>query len=202
MSDNLEFKKLSHGIRRVCIGVQESMRSIGWWSVDVRGYPDSKEDAEKLEGIRNNSCEVILASAVLEHLNYQGHGSKRIEKTITILQTWKQKLQPNGKLYICVPDGDVVIDTFVKYRNRYWDVYDTPVKDIIGLIYGKGTKNPTYHRMIYNFSALKYCLQQAGFKDIKKLDDSLASDKKFVVRFNPSAFDPGRVLRIGARKPK
>ena len=202
MFDNLELKEHSHVIRKLCIGVQESMKSIGWRSVDVRGHPDNKENAEKLEGIRNNSCEVILASAVLEHLNYQGHGSKRIEKTITILQTWKRKLRLNGKLYVCVPDGDVVIDTFVKYRNRYWDIYDTPVKDIIGLIYGKGTKSPTYHRMIYNFSALKYCLQQAGFKDIKKLDNSPASDEKFLVHFNPSASDHGRVLRVEARKPK
>jgi len=195
-------RKHAHGIRKLCLGVQKNMKSIGWYSIDIRGHPDRKEDAEKLKGVRDNSCEAILASSVLEHFNYQGHGSQRIKKTIMVLQVWKRKLRPNGRLYICVPDGDVIVETFIKYRNRYWDIYDTPCKDIIGSIYGKGTRMPTYHRMIYNFFALKHCLEQAGFKDIKKLDDSLASDEKFLVHFNPSASDHGRILRVEARKPK
>lgn len=193
----------SHLRTNLCLGVQQSMKSISWLSVDVTGNPDIKDNAETLFKIKNNSCEVIVASQILEHLNYQGHGSQRIAGTITILKRWKEKLCLGGSIYIAVPDLDIILDVLVKYRNRYWQLQDTPYKDIIGSIYGRSTKCPTFHRMVYNFAALKYCLEKADFEKIKRLDGrNIVDNLKFLPLFNPSVKDIHRVLRIEAWKLK
>lgn len=186
---------------KLCIGLNESLKKIGgnWRSLSMEGTPDIKDDARILKEIENESCEEILASAVLEHLDYRGWGSKRVEKTIVILKLWYSKLIMGGKIYITVPDLDVVIEVLTKYRERYWEIRETVYKDIIGCLYGAGQNQYNFHSMVYNYPCLKHCLKQAGFTNIRKVKPEDISSE--VLKYNVDAFDI-RALSVGAEKSK
>ena len=84
----LEENELKNGNLKVCLGVNQSLKKHGWLSVSIIGNPDIKENAAVLTKIKDESCSVIFASHILEHLNYSGSGDERTEQTVSVLQGW------------------------------------------------------------------------------------------------------------------
>lgn len=177
---------------KLCIGVKESMKSISWLSLDIKGTPDILDDANRLEKIESENCEIILAVAVLEHLNWDGWGFHRMMQTIDLLKLWKSKLCYEGLIRISVPDFDLILDVLIKYRDHYWDLRDTSYNDLIGLIYGRQINQ---HRMVYNFAALNFCLKEAGFSNIRKVTNI----SELIPAFNLCAKD-NRMINIEAQR--
>ena len=70
----------------------------GWNNLDIEKLPgvDIQDDIRTLEKIENNSCEIIYASHVLEHVGRNEFGD--------VLKIWNKKLKINGILRIAVPD--------------------------------------------------------------------------------------------------
>jgi hypothetical protein len=162
------------------------MRHLGWLSLSPIGTPDIFDDAEKLKKIKDGSCNKIIASHILEHLNYKGTGKKRVEKTIKILKLWKRKLKPGGTLFISVPNLDVIIDVLNKHKDDYW-LLDGVVdgKDIIGPIFGAMDTEYNCHSMLYNYKCLEHCLKMAGFDNIQLVSDT----SQLIPIYNPSTED-------------
>lgn len=156
---------------KISLGVNTSMTSTGFLSVSLDGNPDIFDDAAILDSIKNESCEIIIASHVLEHLRYTGRASNRVKKTIRILNLWNKKLIKGGKLYISVPDWEKLFAVMYKYRENYWNIEDTCFIDPIGPIFGGMQNIYNTHSMLYNFSCLKHCLESSHFQNIKLIDD-------------------------------
>jgi predicted SAM-dependent methyltransferase len=168
---------------KICLGVDKSLKNTEWLSVSFTGRPDIKDNAVKLNKIRNESCAMIMASHVLEHLGYKGWGNERVDQTIVILKNWFSKLQNGGVCIVCVPDMDKLIKVYSEFKDSYWQLNNTIYKDIMGPIFGNLGTFDDRHYMLYNFNCLKYCLEKAGFKNIQELSsfDGLPIDS------NPAA---------------
>ena len=87
----------------------------GWTNVDLDDIPeiDVQDDVRTLTKIKDNSCDIIYASHVLEHF-----GRKEFE---SILKVWNKKLKINGILRLAVPDFEKAIEWYndTKKRRRF-----------------------------------------------------------------------------------
>ena len=93
----------------------------GWTNVDLDDIPeiDVQDDVRTLTKIKDNSCDIIYASHVLEHF-----GRKEFE---SILKVWNKKLKINGILRLAVPDFEKAIEWYNDTKK---------IEDVIGLISG------------------------------------------------------------------
>ena len=107
----------------------------GWTNVDLDDIPeiDVQDDVRTLTKIKDNSCDIIYASHVLEHF-----GRKEFE---SILKVWNKKLKINGILRLAVPDFEKAIE---------WYNDTNKIEDVIGLISGGQKTEFDYHKMIYD----------------------------------------------------
>ena len=153
------------------LGVDSSMKAIGFYSVSIEGKPDVYDDASQLSSIQDSSCKTIIASHVLEHFNYSGRGEARSKKVIDILKVWGSKLVDGGTLYISVPDWEKLISVMLKYKDSYWNIGKTPFVDVIGPFFGGMNNAYNVHSMLFNFSFLKHCLEESGFKNVSIVED-------------------------------
>ncbi len=87
-------------------------RYPGFLNVDIRDVPgvDIVDDVRYLTKIPEGSADHIIAEAVLEHFNP--------DRTQNLINLWTSKLKSGGKLEIMVPDGEMLINKFVKDRER------------------------------------------------------------------------------------
>ncbi len=83
----------------------------GWSNLDIEKLPgvDIQDDIKTLEKIEDNSCEIIYASHVLEHVGRNEFGD--------VLKTWNKKLKMNGVLRVAVPDFEKAIEWYKKTNN-------------------------------------------------------------------------------------
>ena len=127
----------------------------GWTNVDIDDIPgiDIKDDVTKLDKIKDNSCEIIYASHVLEHF-----GRNEFE---SILKLWNKKLKLDGILRLAVPDFEKSIMWYNKTKK---------IEDILGLVSGGQKSRFDYHKMVYDKKFLTNVLELCGFGDIKEWD--------------------------------
>lgn len=127
----------------------------GWTNLDIEKLPgvDIIDDITTLTKIPDNSCEVIYASHVLEHV-----GRNEFED---VIRTWNKKLKKNGTLRIAVPDFEKVITWYQKTKQ---------IIDIVGLVSGGQKTEYDYHKMIYDKKSLTEILLKMGFQDIREWD--------------------------------
>ena len=125
----------------------------GWTNVDLDDIPeiDLQDDVRTLTKIKDNSCDIIYASHVLEHF-----GRKEFE---SILKVWNKKLKINGILRLAVPDFEKAIGWYNDTKK---------IEDVIGLISGGQKTEFDYHKMIYDRKFLTKVLKICGFDDIKE----------------------------------
>ena len=69
-----------------------------WTNLDIDNIPgaDVNDDARTLSKISDDSCDIIYACHVLEHL-----GRHEVEN---VLKIWYKKLKKNGIIRLAVPD--------------------------------------------------------------------------------------------------
>jgi predicted SAM-dependent methyltransferase len=80
-----------------------------------------------------------------------------------ILKVFYNCLRKNGKLYICVPNFDEIVNYYTKEGDRKMD-------NILGLLNG-GQKNKfDFHFVNFNFEFLDLNLEKAGFSNTKRYD--------------------------------
>jgi len=106
---------------------------------------------------KDNSIDLIYASHVLEYFDR--------EEVNNVLQKYKKCLKPNGILRLAVPN-------FEMYSKLYSQGKIT-LDQCIGPLYGKWNMteiNIIYHKTAYDFTSLKYKLEENGFKNIKLWD--------------------------------
>ncbi len=145
--------------RKLHIGGQ--IRSEGWEVLNVNPAPyvDHVCNATDLSIFENNVFDAIYASHVVEHLDYSG-------ELLSTLKEWLRVLNPGGKVYISVPDLDVLAGLFLSketcsMNERFF---------IMRMIFGGHIDKYDYHVVGLNEEFLRTFLLQAGFENIRKVD--------------------------------
>lgn len=122
---------------------------------------DVVDNVKELNNFTENSTSVIYACHILEHFAH--------DEILPILRRWHEVLEPGGELRISVPDMDRIVKVY--YKN--WGHFQTPPNTPwIGLIYGGQEDQYDFHKTGFNFTYLKYLLEQAGFVDIEEYPHS------------------------------
>lgn len=133
----------------------------GFTHIDIDKFPhiDYVHDIKTLPMIKNSSVELIYFCHGIEYFD-------RFEIK-DVLKEWKRTLKKGGVLRLAVPDFEMLVKVYRKYKN---------LDKIIGPLYGrwevniKSKKSTIYHKTVYDFKSIKQVLMDAGFKNIKKYD--------------------------------
>lgn len=127
----------------------------GFINIDAREdcSPDVIDNAFTLEKFEKNSVDLIYASHLFEHLNY--------EQSITALERWYEILKPGGILRLAVPD-------FENLAKRY--SYTGDIREILHSICGSQKHSFDFHYCIYDEKFLTEKLNYVGFKEVKRYD--------------------------------
>tara|TARA_B100000965_G_C19552358_1_gene740621 strand:+ start:447 stop:956 length:510 start_codon:yes stop_codon:yes gene_type:complete len=138
------------------IGGWES--KAGWKILNIqkRDNVDFVGDISDLSQFDDCSVEEIYASHVYEHVN-----QKNIKKTLIGIH---RILQNSGKLYIAVPDMDILCKMFLDKDSTTKKKIDT-----LRMMYGGQTDEYDFHYFGWNFDLLKNFLLRAGFKKVEKV---------------------------------
>lgn len=135
--------------------------------------------AEKLE-YNDNYADEINASHIIEHFNYL--------KCLDVLKEWNRVLKPGGIISIETPDMMEICKGFVDgpedYRVYLYSHFFAVPHDIPGQI----------HRFLFTEWALVGCMQQCGFKDMKRVQPNSSYSQKTDTRLHKN------FLRIEALK--
>lgn len=148
---------------------------------------------------KDDSISLVYASHILEHIPWY--------QTLATLQEWHRIIEPNGLIEIFVPDGLLIVQTFVDaeikgVNNIYKDGWykfnqdQDPCVWANGRVFsygdGKGSKSsPNWHLALFTERHLKKLLTQAGFVEIVDLTSN-----------DVRGFDHGWInLGVRGRKP-
>ncbi|NLE00815.1 MAG: methyltransferase domain-containing protein [Fibrobacter sp.] len=137
------------------------IKTPGWEILNIipSEIVDHVADAKDLSQFDNESFQILYASHVLEHFDYNGE----LQKT---LKEWYRVLEPGGKLYISVPDMDTLALLFsAKNQLSLQDRFQ-----IMRMIFGGHTNRYDYHLCGLNFEFLTLFCKEAGFDEVLRVD--------------------------------
>ena len=193
-------------VRRLHIGGKT--RSEGWEVLNVNPAPyvDHVCNANDLARFTDNTFAEIYASHIVEHLDYMGKqkgspakkglsafGQPVPSELETTLMEWNRVLVPGGKLFIGVPDLDVLAK-FILEKNKL------TVEErffVMRMIFGGHVDQYDYHVVGLNQDFLTVYLSASGYVNIKKVpgfglfnDTSSALFKGVAISLNMIAEKP------------
>lgn len=136
------------------IGGQEAHPD--WKILDIEDRPevDFIGDAADLSQFADNSIAAIYASHVLEHF-YYGLGDE-LTKTLT---EWHRVLQPDGKLYISVPDLKTLCWLYLNPNLMPMERFH-----LMRIIFGGQTNQFDVHKVGFDVDTLAMYLENVGFQ--------------------------------------
>lgn len=141
-----------------------TVRIPGYVNVDIRYLPnvDVVDNAELLRKFQSEEITEIYACHILEHF------SRWVVKTV--LKRWYDLLQPDGILYISVPDFSAIV-------RRYLEEKD--VEELVGILYGGQDYTENFHHYCWDYKSLKEDLGNIGFAEINRYDWKDSNFKDF-----------------------
>ena len=146
--------------RKLHIGGE--IRSPEWEVLNALPYDhvDHVCDARDLSIFQNNTFTELYASHILEHFEYLN------DELFNVLKEWYRVLIPSGKLYISVPDLDVLAQLFIQkdqltFEERFY---------IMRIILGGHTNQYDFHRTGLSQDILEFYLTHAGYINLRKVD--------------------------------
>lgn len=147
--------------------------SPGWEILNAMPNPwvDHLGDARDLSQFPDNTFSDVYASHVLEHMDY-------IRELTDTLAEWRRVLQPGGRLYISVPDMDVLARLFLDRDNLTVD----DRFDVMRMIFGGHMDKYDYHLVGLNQDFLIGFLSHAGYTNLCRVEKfSLFQDTSIMV---------------------
>jgi predicted O-linked N-acetylglucosamine transferase (SPINDLY family)/predicted SAM-dependent methyltransferase len=150
--------KKSKPVRRLHIGGKE--KAEGWEILNANPAPyvDHACNANDLSRFKDNTFGEIYASHVVEHFDYNGE----LQNT---LKEWQRVLAPGGKLYVSVPDIDILARLMLdKDKLEPNDRYA-----VMRMIFGGHVDKYDYHYVGLNEEFLAFFMATAGFVKIRRV---------------------------------
>ncbi|TNC80917.1 MAG: methyltransferase type 11 [Oleiphilus sp.] len=158
--------------RRLHIGGKQVKE--GWEllnAMELEGV-DHLMNANDLSAFDEGTFDEIYASHVVEHFDFAG-------ELLPTMEEWHRVLKPGGRVYISVPDLDILCAMMVDKKqldpNARWK--------IMTMMFGGHVDEYDYHKVGLNLEFLGGILHEIGYTDIKRVksfglfDDT--SDMKF-----------------------
>lgn len=161
----------------------------GWEILNAVPGPfvDHVGNANDVSQFKNDAFAQIYASHVVEHFDYK-------DELLSTLKEWYRILAPGGKIFISVPDIDVLAELMIS-KDKF------SVDDrffIMRMLFGGHIDKYDYHAVGLNEDFLTSFLEQAGFIKIKKVrdfglfdDTSRMKFKGVTISLNLTAAKPG-----------
>ena len=120
-----------------------------------------------------NSVGIIYNSHVFEHVPR--------EEARKVLAEWYRVIKPGGKLYICVPDLEILFKMYLDNVSLYHTEKGKHVADLAcGVTYGGQINKYDFHFYGYSFVTLKDMLESVGFKNVLRFDRSKSEIIPFI----------------------
>lgn len=138
-----------------------TLKTPGWEVLNaIPGeHVDFVGDAANLSNFDDNQFSILYASHILEHLDY-------VDEINTALSEWYRVLETGGKLYVSVPDLDVLTRLFQDRANLTIDERFL----VMRMIFGGHTDDYDYHMVGLNEEFLGEFLKAVGFKNLQRVD--------------------------------
>ena len=144
------------------------VKSEGWEVLNANPgpYVDHVGNANNLSCFPDNTFNEIYASHVVEHLDY-------VDELKCTLTEWNRVLIPGGRIYIGVPDLDILALFFLQKDKLTVDERFF----IMRIIYGGHIDRYDYHVVGLNEEFLSAFLKASGYINIKRVKEfSLFND--------------------------
>jgi predicted SAM-dependent methyltransferase len=135
--------------------------SPGWEILNAVPSPwvDHLGDARDLSPFPDNTFSDVYASHVLEHMDY-------IRELTDALTEWRRVLQPGGRLYISVPDLDVLARLFLDRENLTVD----DRFQVMRMMFGAHVDKYDYHVAGLNQEFLTGFLSHTGYTNMRRVE--------------------------------
>jgi predicted SAM-dependent methyltransferase len=129
----------------------------GWEILNIQDAEgvDHVGDATDLSRFEDNTFTELYASHIAEHLDYTG-------QLQAALQEWFRVLQPGGKLYLAVPDLEMLAKILLAKDQTTLEQR----MHVIRMIFGGHVDPYDYHVMGFTQELLAMYLSGVGFKNI------------------------------------
>lgn len=159
------------------------VKSIGsdWECMDmvVRPHVQYVHDIRKFPyPFMDNSFDLVYMSHILEHIPWF--------QTDSCLKEIKRILKPGGVVEIWVPDLEKLVQAYLNpelNEKDGWYKYNPekdPTKWFNGRLFTYGPGEENWHRAAFDKRYLSKCLGDAGFSDIKKLENPRGYDHGWI----------------------
>lgn len=137
-------------------------KSDGWEVLNANPAPyvDHVCNANDLSQFADNTFTEIYASHVVEHLDYNGE----LQNT---LKEWNRVLMPGGKIYVSVPDLDVLAGLFLEKNQLTADERFF----VMRMIFGGHIDQYDYHVVGLNEEFLAFFLNESGYVNIRRVPE-------------------------------
>ena len=135
-------------------------RAAGWEILNAQPGPhvDHVLDARNLSTFADGTFEQIYASHVVEHFDY-------VDELLATLSEWCRVLEPEGVLFVSVPDLDVLARLFLDRTGL--SVADRYL--VMRMIFGGHVDRYDYHVVGLNDEFLGGFLVNAGFVHVQRV---------------------------------
>ncbi len=145
--------------RRLHIGGKQV--KPGWEILNIMPGPhvDHVADANDLSIFEDETFDEIYASHILEHLDHNG-------EIIETLKEWNRVLKTEGRLYVSVPDFDVLAGMFLD-KESYTE--EERYK-IMRMIFGGHVNEYDYHKIGFDLDIMAGYLTCAGFTKLQRVE--------------------------------
>ena len=145
--------------RRLHIGGVQPKEGWEILNANPSEHVDHVCNANELSQFPDNTFHEIYASHVVEHFDYAN------ELAIT-LKEWRRVTEPGGRLYVSVPDLDVLSGLILSkdklnINERF---------HVMRMIFGGHVDKYDYHVVGLNREFLTAFLREAGYNKIRKVD--------------------------------
>lgn len=147
-------------VRKLHIGGK--VKSDGWEVLNANSasYVDHVCNANDLSRFADNTFSEIYASHVVEHLDYAG------ELRLTLTE-WNRVLVPGGKVFISVPDLDILAMLILEKKQLSGDERF----HVMRMMFGGHTDKYDYHVVGLNEEFLTHFLSVSGYINIRKVQE-------------------------------
>jgi len=158
--------------RKLHIGGKQQLDGWEILNSNSASYVDHVCNANDLSQFSDGEFSEIYASHIVEHLDYK-------DELASTLKEWWRTMAPGGKIYISVPDLDVLAELILSKDKLTQDDRFF----VMRMIFGGHVDKYDYHIVGLNEEFLTTYLKQAGFVNIIKVDGfglfNDTSDMKF-----------------------